>query len=423
MEAKEESVFEIEGTRLVKCNDKEIERVIIPDGVTKIASFAFYDFQKIKYVEIPSSVTEIESNAFQFCKSLEYVKILPGLKIIGYHAFGYCFELRCIELPSTIEEIEKKAFSSCSCLETIVLGDDFEKVPFKWFSSIPDKSQYKFVFKKESKTHKALKKSSCQRIRFHAFDLQQIEKDKKTQALQKTEVEAFLSSFLEGKPEGSFEILRHSITETVVIVRCLSNYAVFTLSANIAEWVDKLKVCIDSLSDASKKGEEIYQSIIDSKLPLGEIPFNKIEYFKEKAQRRFWGRTQKQTVDIPGLEIRANEKYLLRLFCTGAVGAIFPLDCGVVELFGVTAILNGAFSGNLLLTVIVIPATVTKIERDVFFLCKRLEYVIFGGTIEQWKSIEKDKYFFSRDEIDPIVSKINPIVAKNVRCIDGETKL
>ena len=51
------------------------EKVVIPDGVTKVLELAFVGNCEMLSLVIPSSVTDIEENAFWCCHELHYVNI------------------------------------------------------------------------------------------------------------------------------------------------------------------------------------------------------------------------------------------------------------------------------------------------------------------------------------------------------------
>ena len=81
---------------------------------------------------------------------------------------------------------------------------------------------------------------------------------------------------------------------------------------------------------------------------------------------------------------------------------------------GVTKIGESAFKDCESLLSVVIPEGVTKIGRYAFggfWGCKSLSSVEFGGTMAQWKAIERG------DDWNKYVP------AKTVKCTDGEVKL
>ena len=65
------------------------EHVVIPDGVTRIETFAFNQCS-VKSVVIPSSVTSIGKQAFNFCSSITEIYIPASVTGIGtfYTAWG-----------------------------------------------------------------------------------------------------------------------------------------------------------------------------------------------------------------------------------------------------------------------------------------------------------------------------------------------
>ena len=78
---------------------------------------------------------------------------------------------------------------------------------------------------------------------------------------------------------------------------------------------------------------------------------------------------------------------------------------------GVTAIGWSAFKGCLALASVVIPAGVTEIGESAFLECWALTSVEFGGTVAQWKAVEKEPGWHKG------------VPAKSVKCADGEARL
>ena len=68
----------------------EITDLVIPDGVTSISSYAFYDCTGLTNVSIPSSVTSIGDAAFVSCSGLTSVTIPKRVTNIGNSAFYGC---------------------------------------------------------------------------------------------------------------------------------------------------------------------------------------------------------------------------------------------------------------------------------------------------------------------------------------------
>ena len=70
--------------------------VIIPDGVTKVSEFTFYECTGLTSVTIPTGVTTIDERAFLGCHSLTSITIPYSVTYIGECAFSYCVDLASI---------------------------------------------------------------------------------------------------------------------------------------------------------------------------------------------------------------------------------------------------------------------------------------------------------------------------------------
>ncbi len=68
---------------------------VIPESVTSIGDYAFYQCTGLASITIPKSVTSIEKNAFN-CSGLTSVTIPEGVTSIGYNAFSDCRALTTI---------------------------------------------------------------------------------------------------------------------------------------------------------------------------------------------------------------------------------------------------------------------------------------------------------------------------------------
>ena len=100
-------------------NNVEMNGVRIPEGVTAIPNYAFYQCRSIYYLILPSSVTTIGSSAFEDCTGLTSVSLPEGLATIGGSAFEGCSGLASITIPSTVTTISINAFNRCPYLVNI----------------------------------------------------------------------------------------------------------------------------------------------------------------------------------------------------------------------------------------------------------------------------------------------------------------
>ena len=84
---------------LLEILDKNIEKIVIPLGITTICDEAFKDCEHLKSVELPRSVTKIGRSAFSGCISLETINVPDGVTEIAEETFRWCSSLKSLKLP------------------------------------------------------------------------------------------------------------------------------------------------------------------------------------------------------------------------------------------------------------------------------------------------------------------------------------
>ena len=93
--------------------------ITIPDGVTSIGQYTFYDCSGLTSIEIPNSVTTIDSDAFSGCSGLTNITIGNNVTTIGDFAFYNCSSLTNVTIPDSVTSIGEYAFANCSSLTSI----------------------------------------------------------------------------------------------------------------------------------------------------------------------------------------------------------------------------------------------------------------------------------------------------------------
>ncbi len=99
------------GTFLFRHNT-EITSIRLPDTLTVIESNAFEGCSALKTVTIPDSVTSIQGNAFYDCSSLSSVKLPSALKTIEDSTFTGCVSLNEIDIPDSVTFVFNNAFNN-----------------------------------------------------------------------------------------------------------------------------------------------------------------------------------------------------------------------------------------------------------------------------------------------------------------------
>lgn len=105
-----------------------VEKVEIPDNITRIADNAFNGCEKLEEITVPESVREIGAYAFSACPALKRVQLPSRLDSLGKHCFSYCSALESVNLPDGIQEIPECAFINCKELKSINIPDSVTKI-------------------------------------------------------------------------------------------------------------------------------------------------------------------------------------------------------------------------------------------------------------------------------------------------------
>ncbi len=79
---------------------------------------------ELEEIAISSEITNIQSYAFHNCSSLTSIIIPDGVTNIGAHAFDNCCSLTSIIIPDNVTNIGAYAFDNCSSLTSIIIPDD-----------------------------------------------------------------------------------------------------------------------------------------------------------------------------------------------------------------------------------------------------------------------------------------------------------
>ena len=106
-----------------------ITTINLPDGLTSIGAWAFYDCDAISSISIPNTVTAIGNEALYHCSSLTSVSIPNSVTTLGYEAFANCTLLTNVSLGSSVTSIGGYAFSYCPALAKMTLKSETPPTP------------------------------------------------------------------------------------------------------------------------------------------------------------------------------------------------------------------------------------------------------------------------------------------------------
>lgn len=135
----------LEGTDIVSFD--------IPDNITTIGGFAFYNCDNLTDIVIPNSVTSINIYAFTSCDNLTNVSIGNSLTNIGSWAFLGCSNLTNITIPGNVTSIDSSAFRDCTNLSHVVIDHGVTTISYSAFEGC---TKLTHVILPDSITHLAI---------------------------------------------------------------------------------------------------------------------------------------------------------------------------------------------------------------------------------------------------------------------------
>ena len=98
---------------------KTLKRVTIPNSLTSIGDYAFYQCSNLESVNIPTNLDKIGIGVFQNCTKLASMD-LQSVTSIGSNAFVNCHAFITLTIPATVTSIGNNAFNAALNLRTLI---------------------------------------------------------------------------------------------------------------------------------------------------------------------------------------------------------------------------------------------------------------------------------------------------------------
>lgn len=120
-----DSTFKIPSNPLYYAHNLYIDNqlvtdLVIPNSVTSINAYAFYNCSSLTSLTIPSSVNSIGDYAFYGCSGLTGSLTIPdSMTSISKYSFNSCSGLTSITIPSSVKSIGQCAFYGCNSLTEV----------------------------------------------------------------------------------------------------------------------------------------------------------------------------------------------------------------------------------------------------------------------------------------------------------------
>ena len=123
-------LYSKDGKTLLYCPPRnKVQHFQVPEGVTKIASYAFFGHKNLQSISFPASVTQIGLGAFAYCRYLQEVHLpenlayLPDVASESVHGvFEQCDMLTKVTFGRALKSIGDDTFKYCK-LTDVVLPD------------------------------------------------------------------------------------------------------------------------------------------------------------------------------------------------------------------------------------------------------------------------------------------------------------
>ena len=127
-------LFDKNKTTLLQYPAGKSDAYIVPNSVTDIGNYAFYNCTGLTGVTISNTVTRIGQYAFNGCNSLTSAIVGNSVANIGSYAFNGCTSLKSIIIPNSVTGIGNYTFNGCTSLKSIIIPDNVTNVGSYAFS-------------------------------------------------------------------------------------------------------------------------------------------------------------------------------------------------------------------------------------------------------------------------------------------------
>lgn len=142
---------------------KRVDKVVLPEGLIEIESYAFYNFTTLTGIDL-KNVQTIGEYAFYNCTMLDEIVIPDSVQTVGEYAFANCMLASRIIIGKGLTEIAPYTFSSCKSANTINTGGNITKISRGAFNSCASAVRVLFPITLELIEEKAF--SGCEQLDF-----------------------------------------------------------------------------------------------------------------------------------------------------------------------------------------------------------------------------------------------------------------
>jgi len=106
-----------------------LKSINIPSKVKILPWRAFYKCTSLTSFAVPEGITEIGGQVFEECYNLQSITLPDSLEKIDYATFKYCSSLKELTIPAGVEVSGYEQFYACSNLETLIFEEGSKLIP------------------------------------------------------------------------------------------------------------------------------------------------------------------------------------------------------------------------------------------------------------------------------------------------------
>ena len=354
-------------------NNELLTEFIIPEGVTTIGSYVFYDCDNLTSITIPDSVTTIADHAFSDCSGITSLAIPDSVTTIADYAFSNCSGITSLAIPDSVTTIGLGAFYGCDNLINLT-------VPFIGANKSGSGKDYTNVFGYIFGYHTSTNKNDREGIYQYYYDgtyyYYNIPKTLKNITIKAGNI-----------PYQAF-------------YNC-SNLKTITISDDVTSIGERAFYGCNGLTTVNYNARNCTQmsrSIFSDCYALSTVNIGDgVEILPDYA---FYDCSSLAEVTISDSVTSIGDYAFYR--CSGMTSLTIPdsvttigdyafYDCNdlLLVIIGnkVTNVEEGAFSNCSKLKKLFVPKSVAEIEREAFANCNALTIVEYGGSEADWNEM------------------------------------
>ena len=107
--------------------DNSMVQCVIPESMTKIVPYAFYNLTSLKELTIGSGIVSIGGYAFYGCSGLENLIVPSNVTTVNTYMFANCTGLKTLQYNPKV--LAQYAFDGCEALESLLLPNITNVIP------------------------------------------------------------------------------------------------------------------------------------------------------------------------------------------------------------------------------------------------------------------------------------------------------